>query len=171
MRCIVGVFSTKTMEFWQFPGFQYLSFHYQVREQVRFEVPCSGERRGHRELVRAMQQLGLGRLQNLVQNRRGGGRHVRGHCQATQQRLKQVRNFHLRHSTTVQFRRCCCEIQQMALLHSTAELHFICSTRLLAETTPSVGFQNTIFVWREAKRHWCYSYDDSFYSVGRRCKS
>ena len=40
----------------------------------------------------------------------------------------------------------------MALLHSTAVLHFICSTRLLAETTPSVGFQNTIFVWREAQK-------------------
>ena len=91
----------KLKEFWQFrhtgSGISiYLSIH-QVREQVRFEVPCSGERRGHRELVRAMQQLGLGRLQNLVQNRGGGGRHVRGHCQATQQRLKQVRNFHLRH--------------------------------------------------------------------------
>ena len=55
-------------------------------------------------------------------------------------------------STTVQFWRCCCVIQQMALLRSTAVLHFICSTRLLAETTPSVGFQDTIFVWREAQK-------------------
>ena len=58
----------------------------------------------------------------------------------------------LRNSTTVQFWRCCYVIQQMALLRSTAVLHFICSTRLLAETTPSVGFQNTIFVWREAQK-------------------
>ena len=56
------------------------------------------------------------------------------------------------YSTTVQFWRYCCVIQQMALLHSTAVLHFICSTRLLAETTPSVGFQNPIFVWREAQK-------------------
>ena len=56
------------------------------------------------------------------------------------------------YSTTVQFWRCCYVIQQMALLHSTAVLHFICSTRLLAETTPSVGFQNPIFVWREAQK-------------------
>ena len=37
-------------------------------------------------------------------------------------------------------------------MKSTAVLHFICSTRLLAETTPSVGFQNPIFVWREAQK-------------------
>ena len=55
-------------------------------------------------------------------------------------------------SITVQFRRCCYEIQQMALLRSTAVLHFICSTRLLAETTPSVELQNTIFVWREPQK-------------------
>ena len=34
------------------------------------------------------------------------------------------------------------------LLYCTSSA--LCSTRLLAETTPSVGFQNTIFVWREA---------------------
>ena len=71
-------------------------------------------------------------------------------------------------STTVQFCRCCYVIQQMALLPSTAVLHFICSTRLLAETTPSVGFQNPIFVWREAQKTlvlWTLAPADTYSSL------
>ena len=66
--------------------------------------------------------------------------------------VNRLANVWLDNSATVQFWRCCYEIQQMALLRSTAVLHFICSTRLLAETTPSVGFQKAIFVWREAHK-------------------
>ena len=47
------------------------------------------------------------------------------------------------------------EIQQMAFLCSTAVLHFICSTRLLAERTPSVGFHYNI----SKIGPWCYKVD------------
>ena len=45
------------------------------------------------------------------------------------------------------------EIQQMAFLHSTAVLHFICSTRLLAGRTPSVGSRNNT----PKIGLWCYA--------------
>ena len=48
------------------------------------------------------------------------------------------------------------EIQQMAFLPSPAVPLFIRGTRLLAGRTPSVGFQNLIFVWRENNTLWCY---------------
>ena len=52
-------------------------------------------------------------------------------------------------SITEGFRKCFGEIQQMAFLPSLALPLFIRGTRLLAGRTPSVGFQNLIFVWRE----------------------
>ena len=48
------------------------------------------------------------------------------------------------------------EIQQMAFLPSPAVPLFIRGTRLLAGRTPSVGFQNLIFVWREINTLRCY---------------
>ena len=53
------------------------------------------------------------------------------------------------YSITEGFQRFFGEIQQMAFLPSPAVPLFIRGTRLLAGRTPSVGFQNLIFVWRE----------------------
>ena len=46
----------------------------------------------------------------------------------------------------------------MAFLPSPAVPLFIRGTRLLAGRTPSVGFQNLIFVWRENNTLWCYTH-------------